>query len=95
MFKKGQSGNPGGRPPGAKDKATKGIRDKISDILTVHFTPEKVAENLEAMESKDRLIFLTKLLDYMTPKFKQTELTTDKINGSFVVKVGYGRNENT
>lgn len=76
-FIKGQSGNPEGRPKGAKDKATKEIREKISDILDEHFTPAKVTENLEAMDPKDRLLFLTKLMEYAVPKLKQTDLKAD------------------
>ncbi|MGD9930250.1 MAG: DUF5681 domain-containing protein [Mangrovibacterium sp.] len=79
-FKKGQSGNPGGRPPGTKDKATKEIREKISDILEDHFTPDKISEDLEAMEPKDRLTFLTKLLEYAVPKLKQTDIAAEVIN---------------
>ena len=84
-FKKGKSGNPGGRPTGAKDKTTKEIREKISDILAEHFTPEKVAENLNAMEPKERLLFLTKLLEYAIPKLKQTDLSTDLKNDVITV----------
>lgn len=75
----------GGRTAGTPNKVTTEIREKISDILAEHFTPEKVAENLEAMEPKERLLFLTKLLDYTTPKLKSTELKTDLDNGNIVV----------
>ena len=75
----------GGRTAGTPNKTTKEIREKISDILAEHFTPEKVAENLEAMEPKDRLIFLTKLLDYTTPKLRQTDLKTDFESDTIVV----------
>lgn len=84
-FKKGQSGNPGGRPAGAKNKSTEEIRGKIADILAEHFTPEKVAKNLEAMEPKERLLFLTKLLEYSTPKLKQTDLKADIENNTITV----------
>ncbi|MFV0377281.1 MAG: DUF5681 domain-containing protein [Mangrovibacterium sp.] len=80
-FKKGESGNPNGRPKGAKDKATAGLREKIADILGEHFTSERIAADLEAMEPKDRLTFLTKLLEYTVPKLKQTEYKTDDIKG--------------
>ena len=73
----GTINNPKGRGKGIPNKITKEIKSQISDILAEHFTPEKVAENLEAMEPKDRLIFLTKLLDYTTPKLRQTDLKTD------------------
>lgn len=76
----------GGRTAGTPNKTTKEIREKISDILAEHFTPEKVAENLEAIEPKERLLFLTKLLDYTTPKLKSTELKTDLDNGNIIIR---------
>jgi len=75
----------GGRKAGTPNKTTMEIREKISDILAEHFTPEKVAENLEAMEPKERLIFLTKLLDYSIPKLRQTDLKTDFESDTIVV----------
>jgi hypothetical protein len=75
----------GGRTAGTPNKVTSEIREKISDILAEHFTPEKVAENLEAMDPKERLLFLTKLLDYAAPKLKSTELKTDIVNGNIMV----------
>jgi len=73
----GTVNNPKGRGKGIPNKITKNLRIQISDILAEHFTPEKVSENLEAMEPKERLIFLTKLLDYSIPKLRQTDLKTD------------------
>ncbi len=75
----------GGRKAGTPNKTTMEIREKISDILAEHFTPEKVAENLEAMEPKERLIFLTKLLDYSIPKLRQTDLKTDLDDNTIIV----------
>lgn len=75
----------GGRIAGTPNKTTMEIREKISDILAEHFTPEKVAENLEAMEPKERLVFLTKLLDYSIPKLRQTDLKTDFESDTIVV----------
>lgn len=73
----GTINNPKGRGKGIPNKITKDLRIQISDILAEHFTPEKVSENLEAMEPKERLIFLIKLLDYSIPKLRQTDLKTD------------------
>lgn len=75
----------GGRKPGTPNKVTAEVKSAIADILTEHFTPEKVAENLEAMEPKERLLFLTKLLEYSTPKLKQTDLKADIENNTITV----------
>jgi esterase/lipase len=86
-FEKGCSGNKNGRPKGAKSRINDEIRGYISDILSEHFTPKKIAENLEEMEVKDRMQFLTKLLDYVTPKVKQMDLNSDFSNQTIVVKL--------
>ena len=75
----------GGRKAGTPNKVTAKVKGSIADILAEHFTPEKVAENLEAMEPKDRLLFLTKLLDYSIPKLKQTDLKADIENNTITV----------
>jgi hypothetical protein len=64
-FTKGQSGNPAGRPAGAKDKTTKEIREAF--------------QSLEATAKKDpakALDFMLKLSEYTVPKLKAIQLTT-------------------
>lgn len=84
----------GGRQAGTPNKTTKEIRDKISDILAEHFTPEKVAENLEAMEPKERLAFLSKLLDYTTPKLQSTQMQLESETVPKTIKIGYSTETN-
>lgn len=79
-FEKGQSGNPNGRPKGAKDKATAELRERVKMILDEHFTPEVITEDLASMEPKDRLTFLTKLMEYAIPRLKQTDATVTELN---------------
>lgn len=72
---KGKTNNPHGRPVGAKNKFTVEVKERIIDILDNHFTIDSINEDLKQLESKDRLHFLLRLLDYTTPKMKQTEIT--------------------
>jgi hypothetical protein len=51
-FEKGNAG----RPKGAKNKASGQIRDRIQDLFDDNF--DKIQEDLESLEAKDRLKFL-------------------------------------
>lgn len=62
-------GNPG-RPKGAKNKASGQIRDRIQTLFDTNF--ETIQEDLESLEPKDRLKFLTDLLPYLMPKLQST-----------------------
>ncbi len=64
-----ESGNQG-RPKGAKNKASAQIRDRIQALFDDNF--ETIQEDLESLEAKDRLNFLTDLLPYLMPKLQST-----------------------
>jgi hypothetical protein len=64
-FKKGQSGNPGGRPKDSKNKATEDLRGKIAEFLTTNWN--QVQSDYDKMDSERRLLFLEKLLKYSVP----------------------------
>lgn len=66
-----EAGNPG-RPKGAKNKTSGQIRDKIQTLFDDNF--ETIQEDLESLEPKDRLKFLTDLLPYLVPKLQNTTL---------------------
>lgn len=66
MFKKGFSGNPNGRPIGAKDKNKTMLLEKIKDILTNNI--DTIQEDLQCVEPKERLRFLIQLMNYVIPK---------------------------
>ena len=71
-FKKGESGNPNGRPKGSKDKATSSIRQKIEIFLNQKI--EEIEQIWQELEAKDKLTFLSKLLEYTVPKLRSQEL---------------------
>lgn len=74
-FKRGQSGNPEGKPPGTKNKINQEIRQRIANFLDENF--DKVKEDLEELEPKDRVRFYIELLQFGLPKLKAIELTSD------------------
>jgi len=76
-FKKGQSGNSDGRPPGAKDKKNTELRERVISILDKNFTDEAIATDLKSLKSIERLNILLKLLEFALPKLRTMELLTD------------------
>jgi hypothetical protein len=67
-FKKGQSGNPSGKPKGTINKTTKEIRETITRIVSNNI--ETIQKDLDELSPKDRLILLIDLIQYVTPKLK-------------------------
>lgn len=64
-----EKGNPG-RPKGAKNKSTQLMKDRIQALFDDNF--DKIQEDLESLEAKDRLKFLTDLMPYLMPKLQST-----------------------
>lgn len=64
-----QKGNPG-KPKGAKNKVNSQMRDLIQRLFDDNF--ERIQDDLEALEAKDRLKFLSDLLPYLLPKLQST-----------------------
>jgi hypothetical protein len=69
MMAKFESGNQG-RPKGAKNKVSGQIRDRIQVLFDTNF--ETIQDDLESLEPKDRLKFMTDLLPYLLPKLQST-----------------------
>ncbi|MFN3759281.1 MAG: hypothetical protein ACK4SF_08705 [Algoriphagus aquaeductus] len=64
-----EKGNPG-KPKGAKNKSTQLMKDRIQALFDDNF--DKIQEDLESLEAKDRLKFLTDLMPYLMPKLQST-----------------------
>ena len=69
-FKKGESGNPEGRPKGSLNKTTNGLRDILSKAIDT----DKIVEVLNQIEDPvDYINAVSKLLPYITGKVKPIE----------------------
>lgn len=65
-FKKGISGNPDGRPPGALNKNTKELREMVSNFLVKNF--ETITQDFEQLEPRERTKLYFNLLQYGLPR---------------------------
>lgn len=79
---KGKTNNPNGRPKGTPNKITKSVRAFIVEV--VNKNRRQVIKDLKALDPKDRLIMIEKLLQYIVPKQQAqtidiTNLTDEQI----------------
>lgn len=64
-----EKGNPG-RPEGSKNKINSEIRGLIQKLFDDNY--QTIQDDLESLEPKDRLKFLSDLLPYLLPKLQST-----------------------
>lgn len=62
----------GGRIKGTPNKVTGTLKEFISEIIDEN--RERIREDLEALEPKDRLQVLEKMMQYVIPKQKEMDL---------------------
>ena len=85
-FKKGISGNPSGRPTGAKDKKSEKIRKWLLDI--VENRRSMIADDLDAVDPVTRLNFIAKILPYVAPRLASVDLANgDDNNGGNAITI--------
>jgi len=64
----GRTNNTNGRPIGSKNKYSDEIRSLIFDLISKNL--ETINEDVENLEPKERLKFLTSILPYAIPKLQ-------------------------
>lgn len=69
-FQKGKSGNPSGRPTGTKNKATAQLLEMVTII--VKNNAERLQQDIDLLEPKDRVRVIASLLNYVLPKQQAT-----------------------
>lgn len=71
-FEKGKSGNPAGRPKGAKNKATNDLRKWLEAFLQEKF-PE-IEKSFEKLDHYQKWVIVEKLLQYSIPKMQSVSV---------------------
>lgn len=64
----------GGRKPGSLNKTTKVSREMIVGVLEKYQESGMMSEDLEALEPKDRIDIMVKLMNFVLPKMQSTQM---------------------
>ena len=70
-FKKGESGNPAGKPKGALNKTTKEMKSILNHAL--FGDAQSIIDDLEELNPKDRLTLKAKFAPFILPSMKAVE----------------------
>ena len=73
--RKGQTGNPFGRPKGTPNKVTGSLREWINTLIESN--REQLEKDFAALEPRERLMLADKLMAYIIPKKREEEKEND------------------
>ena len=73
-LQKAKSNNYKGRPKGSPNRVTSELRELITSIVEKHFSLESIENDLKELTPKDRLTFLSRLLDFVLPRMRAAEI---------------------
>ena len=71
-FRKGESGNPSGRPKGAKNKLTEELRNRITVFLSDHF--DTIQTDFQRMDPEERARLYFGLLKFGLPQLQAVSM---------------------
>lgn len=76
MFKAGHSGNPSGRPQGAKDKAQNDIKQAYQSLVEGNLSNiETWLQEVAAKDPAKAIELMLRLSEFILPKIKSVELS--------------------
>tara|TARA_R110000796_G_scaffold215671_1_gene331657 strand:+ start:1043 stop:1348 length:306 start_codon:yes stop_codon:yes gene_type:complete len=91
-FKKGESGNPKGRPEGSENKISKNIKDMLQMVYDGNLVG--IQTDLDNMSPKDKWATLNKMSDKFLPNLKSVDNTVEvKGDTSVAFNIGYKSTE--
>ena len=78
MYKEGKSGNPNGRPKGAKNKIGGDLREMISEFLKDQFPV--IVEDFKKLKPREKAKIYGDLLQYGLPRLQSISMETQLEN---------------
>ena len=78
----------GGRKAGTPNKTTKQFREQIENLIEYNF--EKIQDDIDSLDPKERLNFLVKLYDFVVPKLQRVDATSTNAVIHNLVYLGEG-----
>jgi len=83
--KKGQTGNPNGRPKGSKNRSTSEIKTAIQKLLDTNVS--QMERDLQELSPKDRISVLLKLAEFVLPKVQAVPHEGAEADHEIIIKI--------
>ncbi len=79
-FKKGESGNPEGRPKGTLNKSTQEVKNLLQQFISCNIVT--LQNDFDKLEPKDRLMFFERALRFILPTQNHNEININTMSDS-------------